>query len=156
MVPAEREVRYAALAALLVLTATGCSHLIIHDDDPFAKKAMKFTTRSVLVFPTLVWSEVFMRRAKYEERIRESQAAVDQLFAACRDAASEEEGRKACMTFEYERQKHGALLSGYEQWQAGVAEAAASVQRSTAAIGQSAPRRCTSTVIGNTVYTDCY
>jgi hypothetical protein len=52
---------------LLCVLMTGCSSLILREDDTAAETAGKVATRSLLVLPTLFQSERFIKKARLEE-----------------------------------------------------------------------------------------
>ena len=90
-----------ALALALLASGTGCRSLLIREEDPFPAKVAKFTTRFVLAVPTLGASELRMTTAGLQERVEASQAALDYLYRACRDAApGSDEARRACWDYQ--------------------------------------------------------
>ena len=72
-----------ALGVCLVLP--GCSTLILRDDDTTGQTAAKVATRSILVLPTLFWSETCIRIAKDDEfRHAQMLAQIAYFFAQCK------------------------------------------------------------------------
>jgi hypothetical protein len=52
---------------VLCLSLSGCSSLILRDDDTTGQTVAKVTARSLLAPVTLLWSEAFIKKAKEEE-----------------------------------------------------------------------------------------
>ena len=65
---------------LLCLLLSGCSSLILRDDDTTGDTVAKVATRSLLVLPTLLWSEVFIQRARLNEEWAAKQAEQAMYF----------------------------------------------------------------------------
>ena len=65
---------------LLCLTISGCSSLILRDDDTTGQTVAKVAARTILVIPTLIWSEVFIERAKNNEAAAAMQGAQVMYF----------------------------------------------------------------------------
>lgn len=57
-----------AIAILLLLSLSGCSSLILRDDDTAAETTGKVVARSLLVLPTFFLSEVAIKKAKRREQ----------------------------------------------------------------------------------------
>lgn len=68
--------------AILLMCLTGCSGLILRDDDTAAQTTGKVVTRSLLIVPTLFWSEAFIAKAKREEAFAKQWNEASVYFAA--------------------------------------------------------------------------
>lgn len=73
------------LALGICLVLPGCSTLILRDDDTAGQTVAKVATRSIIVLPTLFWSETFIRIAKDDEfRHAEMHTKIAYFLAQCK------------------------------------------------------------------------
>ena len=107
-----------ALALVLIAAGTGCRSLIVRPYEPMHQKVAKIAWRSIILFPTLGFSEVAVQGEKIAERVELSQAVLDVLYAACRDATpGTDQARRACWDYQRGQEQHAQLLQGVQQWQ---------------------------------------
>ena len=146
------------LLSLLILSLMSCSSMIVRESDDGATTTGKVAGRTLLGIVTIGWSEVFMYDVKEDEDL-------EQYLEDYHDHVVGLANQGQITMFEAEtlyQQERARATGALQADRAARYSAAGQVLQSGAASLQQAPtqppapQHCTSTMVYDTVYTNCY
>ena len=144
--------RWNTLLLLIVLLVSGCEGLILRDTDSTAQATGKVTARVLLCPLTFCFSELGVIEAKNQERRAEEQTRYRQWFQTLTPEQQERELDRQARLDAARMQALGLMMQGRGLFQ----QPPAPMYTPPPPISTPRTRHCTSNIIGNQVYTDCY
>lgn len=136
-------------ALVIAAVCTGCSHFVVRDDDNAAEVTGKVFSRVIFGVLSIGWSEVGM---SLEVRELEERLFLEGYSERLSELVAEKKVTPVQAKWLYRHEaKYLADVAADRRDRVARAAAAASNQ-----MQMNRPRSCTSNVVGNSVYTQCY